>query len=227
MEQLGGIFVHLTRECFSLFRKLRDSFCYPLHIGSSETVLLCLPVPNSLQLYFILWHSVQHMHWLFPWQSPWHCSQDKHCSFKNHWSWECWLFFSSCLLTFSLLLPLVVWVKRNVNLLQYSCLENPMDGWAWWSQRVGHNWATSLHFTIFLLLILIVVPLTSWEGLREISTPEKRRLNRVKSYRVESCRALSLCSEYYVKSGGSTPTRTVSGRHDGIKAFVEPVNIIP
>ena len=37
--------------------------------------------------------------------------------------------------------------------LQYSCLENPTDGGAWWaavhgSLRVGHDWATSLsHFT--------------------------------------------------------------------------------
>ena len=39
--------------------------------------------------------------------------------------------------------------EGNGNPLQYSCLENPMDGGAWWatvhrSQRVGHNWATSL-----------------------------------------------------------------------------------
>ena len=40
--------------------------------------------------------------------------------------------------------------EGNGNPLQYSCLENPMDGGAWcrllsmgW-QRVGHNWATSL-----------------------------------------------------------------------------------
>ena len=37
----------------------------------------------------------------------------------------------------------------NGNPLQYSCLENPMDGGAWWttvhgSQRVRHDWATSL-----------------------------------------------------------------------------------
>ena len=42
--------------------------------------------------------------------------------------------------------------EGNGNPLQYSCLENPMDGGAWWStvhglQRVRHNWATSLHFT--------------------------------------------------------------------------------
>ena len=39
----------------------------------------------------------------------------------------------------------------NGNPLQYSCLENPMDGGAWWAtvhglQRVGHDWVTSLHF---------------------------------------------------------------------------------
>ena len=40
--------------------------------------------------------------------------------------------------------------EGNGNPLQYSCLENPMDGEAWCrlqsmgSQRVGHNWVTSL-----------------------------------------------------------------------------------
>ena len=40
--------------------------------------------------------------------------------------------------------------EGNGNPLQYSCLENPMEGGAWCrllsvgSQRVGHNWATSL-----------------------------------------------------------------------------------
>ena len=44
--------------------------------------------------------------------------------------------------------------EGNGNPLQYSCLENPMDGGAWCrllsmgSQRVGHNWATSLHFIL-------------------------------------------------------------------------------
>ena len=42
--------------------------------------------------------------------------------------------------------------EGNGKPLQYSCLENPMDGGAWCrivslgSQRVGHNWATSLSF---------------------------------------------------------------------------------
>ena len=34
--------------------------------------------------------------------------------------------------------------EANGKPLQYSCLENPMDGEAWWVQRVGHNWAISL-----------------------------------------------------------------------------------
>ena len=43
--------------------------------------------------------------------------------------------------------------EGNGNPLQYSCLENPMGRGAYsglqsmGSQRVGHNWATSLHFT--------------------------------------------------------------------------------
>ena len=40
--------------------------------------------------------------------------------------------------------------EGNGNPLQYSCLENPMDGGAWWlqstgSQRVAHNSATQQH----------------------------------------------------------------------------------
>ena len=43
--------------------------------------------------------------------------------------------------------------EGNGNPLQYSCLENPMDGGAcrvqsMGSQRVGHNWATSISFSI-------------------------------------------------------------------------------
>ena len=47
--------------------------------------------------------------------------------------------------------------EGNGNPLQYSCLENPMNGGAWCrllsmgSQIVGHDWATSLHFTSDLL----------------------------------------------------------------------------
>ena len=42
--------------------------------------------------------------------------------------------------------------EGNGNPLQYSCLENPMDGGAWWatvhgSQRVGHNFTFTFTFT--------------------------------------------------------------------------------
>ena len=45
--------------------------------------------------------------------------------------------------------------EGNGTPLQYSCLENPMDGGAWGlqsmgSQRVGHNWAISLSLFTFL-----------------------------------------------------------------------------
>ena len=44
-------------------------------------------------------------------------------------------------------------VPLNGNPLQYSCLENPMDGGGWWapvhgSQRVWHDWATSLSLSL-------------------------------------------------------------------------------
>ena len=45
--------------------------------------------------------------------------------------------------------------EGNGTPLQYSCLENPMDGGAWWAAlhgvaRVGHDWVTSLSLFIFL-----------------------------------------------------------------------------
>ena len=45
--------------------------------------------------------------------------------------------------------------EGNGTPLQYSCLENPMDGGAWWAAvhgvaRVRHNWATSL--SLFTLM---------------------------------------------------------------------------
>ena len=49
--------------------------------------------------------------------------------------------------------------EGNGNPLQYSCLENPMDRGAgcrllsMGSQRVGHDWATSLHFTMASVLL--------------------------------------------------------------------------
>ena len=45
--------------------------------------------------------------------------------------------------------------EGNGTPLQYSCLENPMDGGAWWAAvhgvaRAGHNWATSLSLFTFI-----------------------------------------------------------------------------
>ena len=49
--------------------------------------------------------------------------------------------------------------EGNSNPLQYSRLENPMDRGAWGlqsmgSQRVGRDWATSLHFSVYMSLLL-------------------------------------------------------------------------
>ena len=47
----------------------------------------------------------------------------------------------------------------NGTPLQYSCLENPMDGGAWWAavygglHRVGHDWATSLSLNVLQLYL--------------------------------------------------------------------------
>ena len=45
--------------------------------------------------------------------------------------------------------------EGNGTPLQYFCLENPMDGGAWWAAvhgvaRVGHHWATSLSLFTFI-----------------------------------------------------------------------------
>ena len=45
--------------------------------------------------------------------------------------------------------------EGNGTPLQYSCLENPMNGGAWWaavhgSLRVGHDWVTSLSLFTFM-----------------------------------------------------------------------------
>ena len=45
--------------------------------------------------------------------------------------------------------------EGNGNPLQYSCLENPLEGGAWsmGSQRVGHDWATSLFHSLFFIYV--------------------------------------------------------------------------
>ena len=71
------------------------------------------------------------------------------------------------------------WVRKspgegNGNPIQYSCLENPMDGEAWCtsmgSQRVRNNWATSLSHlhpcvdTLFFLLG-VWLPILGWHSM--------------------------------------------------------------
>ena len=63
-----------------------------------------------------------------------------------------------CTLSLSLFNLYVEYIIREGNgtPLQYSCLENPMDGGAWWatqsmeSLRVAHDWETSLSLFTFL-----------------------------------------------------------------------------
>ena len=50
---------------------------------------------------------------------------------------------------FAIILKYALFGEGNGTPLQYFCLENPMDGGAWWAAvhgvaRVGHDWATSL-----------------------------------------------------------------------------------
>ena len=58
--------------------------------------------------------------------------------------------------------------EGNGNPRPYSCLENPMDGGAWFrllsmgSQRVGLNWATSLHLWTLSCCMWNLVP---WPGI--------------------------------------------------------------
>ena len=57
--------------------------------------------------------------------------------------------------------------EGNGNPLQYSCLENSMDGGTRWaSQKVGHDWATSLSFFSFLWNVQLDVEQT-WKCVNE------------------------------------------------------------
>ena len=115
-------------------------FTYPVQFNLSV-------VSESLQP-----HRLQHTRCPCPSPTP------RACSNSCPLSWWCHptisfsvVPFSSCLQSFpaSGSFPIS---QLNGNPLQYSCLENPMDVGAWCrllsmgSQRVGHNWATSLHF---------------------------------------------------------------------------------
>ena len=60
--------------------------------------------------------------------------------------------------------------RRKGNPLQYSCLENPMDRGAWFmgSQRVRHDWVTSLHFMDIYGVSLVAQRLKCLPAMREI-----------------------------------------------------------
>ena len=73
--------------------------------------------------------------------------------YKKKNSTSFFFFFSAFFLSVEFLFS---WVGEGNGIpLQYSCLENPMDGGAWWaavhgSQRVRHDWATSLSLFTFM-----------------------------------------------------------------------------
>ena len=78
--------------------------------------------------------------------------------------------------------------EGNGNPLQYSCLENPTDGGAWCRllskglQRVGHDWATSLHFTFHLTIepgFSLLQRLANW-GWQRSSEPKSQSLTKSK-----------------------------------------------
>ena len=50
--------------------------------------------------------------------------------------------------------------KEMATLLQYSCLENPMDGGAWWAtvHGVAKSWTRLSDFPFTLILINIKLP---------------------------------------------------------------------
>ena len=60
-------------------------------------------------------------------------------------------------------------VRRHGNPLQYSCLENPMDGEDWWAtvHRVAKSWiqlkqlSMQAHITLSILLLTFFVALTT------------------------------------------------------------------
>ena len=78
--------------------------------------------------------------------------------------------------------------EGNGNPLQYSCLENPTDGGAWCRllskglQRVGHDRATSLHFTFHLTIepgFSLLQRLANW-GWQRSSEPKSQSLTKSK-----------------------------------------------
>ena len=77
------------------------------------------------------------------WSDPLELSE----SWWNHYTWE------ACLANWWDVL--ITTGEGNGTPLQYFCLENPMDGGAWWAPvhgvaRVWHDWATSLSLFTFM-----------------------------------------------------------------------------
>ena len=71
--------------------------------------------------------------------------------------------------------------QLNGNPLQYSCLENPMGGGAWWatvhgSQRVGHDWVTSLSLCILIRSIMLYKQLSFSLNLKAFCDLEMKEL---------------------------------------------------
>ena len=71
--------------------------------------------------------------------------------------------------------------EGNGNPLQYSCLENPMDGGAWWatvhgSQRVRHDWVTSLSLSQWLkqkLYYRMLITMKKQKGISQMKGQDK------------------------------------------------------
>ena len=68
--------------------------------------------------------------------------------------------------------------ERNGNPLQYSCLENPMDGEAWWAtvHGVAKSWTRLSDFTFFLILEITIEKFSTKE---KVSSEQVFKLIRV------------------------------------------------
>ena len=84
----------------------------------------------------------QHLSW---WRWSWNCFRGYHCC-------KCWKSSRLDCETYSLLLHCLPKCPfPNGDPLQYSCLENPMDGGAWWAAVHGvaksQTWLSDFNFT--------------------------------------------------------------------------------
>ena len=82
-------------------------------------------------------------------------------------------------------------------------LENPMDGGAWWaqpkgSQRVGHDWATSLHFTftspcLLRIVYFIFLFLSAYSRFVMLSVSDAQRSDSVMQIHIAVVLVAKLC----------------------------------